>query len=409
MSQEHKAAPDVDLAERGLRLPHLVLGAALLGGVLLYGRSGAGGAEQAEGASSPLWLIPWFLLRLFQLLCILALGLLVLLAAKQRSILYVPVPPGTARSPRDNPPMLRSPENWNMPFEDLTIVAPDGTRLHAWLIYQPLENLGDGEVPYTLVYFHGNAGNIGHRLENIRDMFVKLKVNVIILDYRGYGDSADGGGPCEKGLLMDARATYAWLVNRVASPPEKEVCRMSTDRVLFFGRSVGGAVAVRLFVSLFKQKLERQRSSTGSGAPLPVPAGLILENTFTSLRDMAICIFPFLGFLRPLLRSPLVFDEWRSSDDLEFLASRHNQWCCCLLSGLQDQIVPPAQMKSLHGILKRDKPKVLNFFTVKNGGHNDTPHKGGAMYWEALQKFMASVQETEPDRLAAARDRSKSK
>merc|ERR1712113_678514 len=108
--------------------------------------------------------------------------------------------------------------------------------------------------------------------------------------------------------------------------------------------------------------------------------GLVLENSFTSLRDMACQLFPFLRPLRPLLRSPLVFDEWNTTESLIYLASNHEHWCCCLLSGLQDQIVPPDQMKQLHAILKQHRPKVLKFFAFPYGGHNDTPAKGGAAY-----------------------------
>merc|ERR1719401_7116 len=144
--------------------------------------------------------------------------------------------------------------------------------------------------------------------------------------------------------------------------------------------------------------LLREKLRPGATDALPVPAGLILENTFTALRDMAVQLFPFLSFLSVLLRPPMVFDPWDSTDSLDFLTKNHRAWCCCLLSGLEDQIVPPAQMRQLRNILKEREPKVLKFFTFKYGGHNDTPTRGGAEYWSSFQKFMAMVEATEDER-----------
>jgi len=268
--------------------------------------------------------------------------------------------------------------------------------VNAWLVYQPLATCQKlpGGVPFTLVYFHGNAGNIGHRLENIRDMHDKLKVNVLIVDYRGFGDSEDGSGPTQSGFEMDAMATHRWLVERIRNSSQPEVTKMSEDRILFFGRSIGGAVAISLMTDLLRAKL-----NAGAGDDvLPLPAGLVLENTFTGLKDMAVQIFPFLSVVSFLLRPPLVFDPWDSTGSLDYLTKNHENWCCCLLSGLQDQIVPPEQMSRLHGILKEHRPKVLKFFRFPTGGHNDTPMRGGAEYWVSFQKFMALVVTSEEER-----------
>merc|ERR1739848_723650 len=110
------------------------------------------------------WLLIWMLWRLFQLAMLMAFLLLAALVTRQRSILYVPVPPGTNRSTKENPSMFRSPSSWGLTHEDLMIRTEDGVNLNAWFVYHPIEKLGK-EVPYTAVYFHGNAGNIGHRLE----------------------------------------------------------------------------------------------------------------------------------------------------------------------------------------------------------------------------------------------------
>merc|ERR1712083_745340 len=108
---------------------------------------------------------------------------------------------------------------------------------------------------------------------------------------------------------------------------------------------------------------------------LPVPVGLILENTFTSLRDMAVTIFPFLSPVSVLLRKPLVLDEWRAAESLRYIVKTTNHWCICLLSGKKDQSVPPIQMRQLHDIVKENPPAVKKMYAFEFGGHNDTPQQ----------------------------------
>eukprot|EP00931_Biecheleriopsis_adriatica_P007904 TRINITY_DN109149_c0_g1_i1.p1 TRINITY_DN109149_c0_g1~~TRINITY_DN109149_c0_g1_i1.p1 ORF type:complete len:395 (+),score=83.92 TRINITY_DN109149_c0_g1_i1:70-1254(+) len=389
------SAPDVDLKSRGMSTNVVVVVVAIAVGLFFF----RGGDEEATGddgeaglaAGAISWLL-WLMLRLAQLTAAVFLMLLAVLVAKQRSMLYVPVPPGTQRSPKDNPSQFRSPEAWRLPWEDVTITTEDGTRLSAWLTYRDSVS-SDADAPYTFLYFHGNAGNIGHRLENIRDMHKKLGVNILILDYRGYGDSEDGSGPTEAGFHQDAMAAFEWLIKRSKQPRKEGQPCISADRIIFFGRSIGGAVAVKLAADLLKRRKEK-------ASELPLPAGLVLENTFTSLRDMALQIFPFLSPLWPLLRSPLIFDEWRSADSLRYFASNWDEWCCCLMSGLQDQIVPPAQMVEIHDILKQHRPNVLKCFRFTHGGHNDTPQRGGDAYWESFNKYMHEVKEFEAKRNA---------
>jgi len=415
------SAPDVDLKSRGFSNQTIVAGLAAICGLFLFLRGSSREAsligekdeEEDDEAHSTgawvLWTFLWCVYRLAQLALSLMVFLLAVLVARQRSMIYVPVPPGAGRSPKDNTPaQYRSPKAWDMPFEDVTISTEDGTRVNAWLVLQPVQPLSRSlseaeEAPYTIVFFHGNAGNIGHRLENIRDMHTKLKANVLILDYRGYGDSEDGGGPCQAGFLMDAEAAYRWLVERIRNPPTPSCpARMSTDRIVLFGRSIGGCVATILMHRLVKQRLLADANGDDPKA-LPLPAGIVLENTLTSMSGMAVQIFPFLGLLRPLLRAPILFDEWRTDESMKFLAANHEHWCCCLLSGLQDALVPPVMSVHLHNILRERRPQVLKFFRFQHGGHNDTPNKAGAEYWECFQKFMALVAQTEANRVEAMR------
>ncbi|CAE7238851.1 abhd13 [Symbiodinium natans] len=391
------SAPNVDLKSRGLPTTSVVaLVTSVLGLAFFSASHGGSDEDEAAGASSVAWLL-WTAMRLGQLLLALVVLFVVVLVSRQRSILYVPVPPGTQRSPRMGPRMFRSPEEWQLPYEDVSIVTEDGVRLAAWFVYQPAVSSA-GAVPYTVLYFHGNAGNIGHRLENVKDMYKQLAVNVLIFDYRGYGDSEDGSGPSERGFLQDAKAACRWLVQRARQSGTSGCSmRIREDRILFFGRSIGGAVAIKLAAHTLKQKRDE-------AADLPLPAGIVLENTFTSLRDMALQMFPFLSPLRPLLRAPLIFDEWTSADSLQYFANNHELWCCCLFSGLQDQIVPPAQMKELYTLLSKRRPKVLKCFNFPLGGHNDTPQIGGADYWASFKKFMGLVRDSEAEREKSSKD-----
>jgi len=385
-----KAAPDVDLKRQTWVSNHFVVaGVAVACTVCLYKFSSFSQGEQPEELEETAWARwgGWIFVRVLQVLLggCLAIFVLVLsvLILQQRSILYVPATPGTVRSTRENPMIYRSPEAWGLPYEDVMIPTADGVRVHAWLIYHPKSTCKEHEVPFTFIYFHGNAGNMGHRLENIRDMHHKLKANVLIVDYRGYGDSEDGRGPSQAGFMMDAMATYSWLIDSIRS--QSVPAKFREDRILLFGRSIGGAVAIRLMADLLRESLAK------GPAALPVPAGLVLENTFTTLADMAVELFPFLSFLRVLLRPPIVFDDWNSKDSMRYLTKNHQQWSCCLFSGLQDQIVPPSQMRQLHGILTERRPRVLKYFCFPDGGHNDTPNRGGAEYWGSFMKFLAQV------------------
>lgn len=401
------AAPDVDLRQRGIGNLNLIgLTVALGIAAYYYGRTSGGKESQGDPAPedvpeslawSWIWTLVWLLTRTFQVILGLAFTLLLVLVARQRSILYVPVPPNTSRSPSENPAQIRSPDchPWNMEYDNVMITTEDGVKVNAWFIYH--RAAATPQVPYTVLYFHGNAGNIGFRLENLRDMHKKLNLNILILDYRAYGDSEDGGGPTEMGFMMDARASYRWLVDRIRNPPPNEKAKMSLDRILFFGRSIGGVVALRLGATL----LEERVADAKKGRPLqPLPAGFVLENTFTSLRDMAVQVFPFLYYLKPLLRSPLVFDEWKGNEALDYMVQNNEHWCCCLLSGKKDMLVPPEQVRSLHNLLKKRPPKVLKYFIFPEGGHNDTPMRGGDEYWISFQKFLDLVVESEPERKA---------
>ena len=152
------------------------------------------------------------------------------------------------------------PSDVGLSYEDIYLDTDDGVRLNAWLI--PAEN-----SRYTLLFCHGNGGNVSHRIEKVL-MLNKLGLNIFIFDYRGYGGS--NGRPSEQGFYKDARASYNYLVSEKG---------LSPDEIILYGESLGGAVAVEL---ASKRKVR----------------ALITECTLSSAKDVAKVIYPFLpGFL----------------------------------------------------------------------------------------------------------------
>lgn len=176
------------------------------------------------------------------------LGLCLLLFVFQSKLLYMPW-----RKVEMTPADLR------LPFEDLRIATPDGQTLAAW--YIPADN-----AETTVLFCHGNAGNIGHRLDTL-DLFHDLGLNCLIFDYRGYGQST--GNPSEDGTILDALTCRQWLLDNKGIAP---------DRIIFFGRSLGGAVA----------------AVAASRIPNAPPAALVIESSFTSVPDLGAHMYPWL-------------------------------------------------------------------------------------------------------------------
>jgi fermentation-respiration switch protein FrsA (DUF1100 family) len=166
-------------------------------------------------------------------------------------------------------PLAGTPAAVGLHFEDVELTTSDSLKIHGW--YVPAPNARS-----ILLFFHGNAGNISHRLESIK-IFHDLGLSVFIIDYRGYGQSE--GTPSIKGTGLDALAAWQWLTENKKIPD---------DMIIVFGRSLGGAVAVEL-----------ARSVT--------PGALILESTFSSLSEMAPFIIP-----TPVARL-LTWDAWNSA------------------------------------------------------------------------------------------------
>jgi uncharacterized protein len=145
------------------------------------------------------------------------------------------------------------------PWEDVAFEAKDGTALNGWF-FPAATNRPYGT--YALLFCHGNAGNICHRLESY-DVLLETGINVFGFDYRGYGVSS--GRPSEEGTYQDAVAAYEWLIRK----------GFSSEKILVWGESLGGAVATEL------------------GVRVPI-GGVILQSTFTSVPALGAELFPFL-------------------------------------------------------------------------------------------------------------------
>lgn len=229
-----------------------------------------------------------------------------------------------------------TPGRLGMKYEEVYFRTDDGLRLHGWFV--PAEGAGA-----TLVWFHGNAGNISHRVDNLKLFHDRLQVNVFLFDYREYGKSE--GVVSEEGTYRDGEAALRYLAGRTDVDPR---------RIVLFGQSLGTAVAVEL-------------AARGARHPL------ILEAPFTSIVDMARRAFPFLPV------SLLVRTRYDSIAKIERVAAP-----VLILHGDRDEMIPYRQGLRLFEAAKEPK----EFFTIVGARHNDTHIAGGEPYLRALRSFI---------------------
>ncbi|MGE0267970.1 MAG: alpha/beta hydrolase [Candidatus Omnitrophota bacterium] len=228
--------------------------------------------------------------------------------------------------------VVRSPAEAGLPFEDVFIPVRDD-RIHGWFIARP-------DHLKTVLFFHGNGGNNGDRLDKLF-LFDKIGLNTFIVDYRGYGKST--GRPSEKGMYEEADAAYRYLT---------ETRKIRPETIIVYGESLGGAPAVDL----------ASKRNVG---------GLILDSTFSSARDMAKHIYPFIpGFLvRTKLDS---FGKIRQvSAPKLFFHSR------------ADRTVPYELAQKLYRAADGQKK-----FVDIQGGHNDGHVYSQAILFEEIKNFV---------------------
>ena len=223
-------------------------------------------------------------------------------------------------------------------FEEVSITTEDGLSITGWLGV-PKDPRG------YLLWFHGNAGNNAHRWPDFLEFVSGQRLAVLLIDYRGFGTSE--GSPSEEGVYRDATAAWDFLMKRCATP----------ESTVILGRSLGGAVAIEL-------------------ASRKNPAGLILESTFFSMKEMAKKTVPVLP-LYLILRSRFPSDELIGDLDLPIL----------FFHGTADRVVPFHQGRDLAGLAKQER---IRFVPVKGADHNDLAATMGGAYFDEVGSFVES-------------------
>ncbi|RXW12178.1 hypothetical protein EST38_g13676 [Candolleomyces aberdarensis] len=314
------------------------------------------------------------------------------------------------------------PSDYGMPYEDVELKTPDNVLLKCYALVQrkglpethqdamwadedyATEDEFIASRP-TVIMFHGNGGNHGHRLPLAKIFFMRMRCNVFMLSYRGYGLSE--GSPSEKGIVHRLPCSPFWVFVCLCLQTDAQTALnyvlqhpvLAKSFIILYGQSIGGAVSIDL----------------ASKNPTKISA-LILENTFTSLPNLVPHALPVLG---PV--SFLCHQKWDSINKIPLIPATTPM---LMLSGMEDEIVPKEHMRALWEAVARrgekasssgrrsvnaisssssasgvdevkwDKGKMserAKYMEFEHGGHNDTCVQPG--YWGAINEFVTSLGE----------------
>ena len=236
--------------------------------------------------------------------------------------------------PQRYPNGIWEPAQFGVPAQDVFFESADGVKLHAWWVPRK-KALG------TVLYCHGNTGNISTRIGALAQ-FRRLRMNVFAFDYRGYGRSK--GEPSEAGVFRDVQAAYDQITGPLSQRP---------GSVILFGHSLGGAIAI-------DAALHRE------------VAGLVVQSSFTQVRDMARAVMPW-GPLGLIARN-----EFRSIAKVGLIAAPK-----LFIHGSDDPTVPLEMGRRLFEAAADPK----EWYEIARAGHNDVYHQGGWRYFWRLQRF----------------------
>jgi len=289
--------------------------------------------EVAQGSSWLSWIFTGFG-------TIFSVGVIALYWFQDKLLYFPQMPPGSKTQ-------FISPRDYGLQefVEEVFFRTPDGLRLQGWFVKH--SSTTSHEVP-TMLCFHGNAGNISHRLPNMKYFRERLGCNVFYAAYRGYGKSE--GIPTEAGLKKDAQAALEYLLAR----PD-----VDSNKIFVYGDSLGGAVSIYLGASN-QDKLK----------------AIIVENTFTSILDMIDVVFPVLNYVKFLSSN-----RWESIELVKNITIP-----ILFISGLRDELVPPSQMQRLYDTAASPRKKLLTF---PKGQHMDTWLQPG--YHFQFKEFVDNV------------------
>lgn len=241
---------------------------------------------------------------------------------------------------------VQSPADYGIAAQEHTVPTRDGNELDAWLIQ------GDARPqPFVLLYSHGNAGNLSHNLASLRQLQA-LGLSVFIYDYRGYGGST--GSPDEAGLYMDAEAAYEYLRDTLGVP---------ADRVILYGRSLGGAMAVHL-------------------ATTRPARALILESTFTSAVDVGAEVDRYLP-VRLLVRHR--FESLERLQNHELKNAAGDALPLLIVHSRPDSVIPFAHAPRLLDAARTSRKTLV---ALDAGGHNDAFLVSRNKYERAFVQFL---------------------
>jgi hypothetical protein len=264
----------------------------------------------------------------FVFVAVIVVAVLALAWIGQRRLIYFP---DTSTPSLDRAGLARA--------EVVTFTTADGLRLGAWFA------AGSGSPPRpTVVVFNGNAGHRGYRA-TLGAALQRHGCNVLLTDYRGYGGNP--GSPDEEGLAADAQAARAYVLGRRDIDP---------TRVVYFGESLGAAVALRLAV-------EHQ------------PSALVLRSPFASLASIGQHHYPLLP-VRLLLR-----DRFPSMD-----RARQVRSPVLVIAGTSDRIIPIDQTRRLYDAISAPKT-----FVEIDADHNDAALLDGEQMIQAIVRFVSTL------------------
>jgi pimeloyl-ACP methyl ester carboxylesterase len=230
--------------------------------------------------------------------------------------------------------IMATPDLMQLPFEEVAFVTEDNVILFGWFI--PRE-----DSKGVVLFCHGNAGNISHRLDSL-NIFYRLGLSTFIFDYRGYGRSR--GKITEEGTYRDAEAAWNYLIRIKEYHP---------NEIIIFGRSLGGTIAARL-------------------ARHHKPKGLIIESTFTSVPDIAARLYPYLP-VRLLARY-----RYKAIDDI-----RDVRCPVLVVHSRNDEIIPFSHGQKLFEAASNQKE-----FLEISGSHNEGFLTSGKHYTIGLRSFI---------------------
>ncbi len=242
--------------------------------------------------------------------------------------------------------MEAAPADIGLDFADVFIEMGDSEQIHAWYVpARTVDSADNNNNPPSVLFLHGNGGNISHRLPTI-ELVAGLGANIMLVDYRGYGRS--DGAPSEDNMYSDAEACYHWLRQTRGTP---------SDQIILFGRSLGGAVAIEL-----AKRVEC--------------AGLIVESSFTSAQAMGKLMFPYFPIGLLLKHKFASIDKIRDVN------------CPLLVThSKEDDMIPFAMGRALYE--KALGPKRM---VVISGSHNERQYMQDQSYRDCLEIMLLNRQ-----------------